>query len=279
LKRGTKCNPGADPKYEIDEKYQRDMEVKAKPPSGAYLQEAGLVGGGDGKKWTSIDTRNNEEIEQRMEQRWVDFLVLEKEYKKHDAVHEVWDWLPLLTDENNSRRNFVSTSHKFEKGNGVLVVRSSYNREYDFYRQYEWKTDDGVDHVRPAINDGNDAVSWTDHVMDNMRVAASQSEGTSVKDLRHIARDNIETEGVQNLMKELLDGKPGKKTFTVADNPSEIARLGETLHGATTSSLLRKHAGELGKLEIQQYTLWWKDDRFDMLIDVAPPPSRRKRPT
>jgi hypothetical protein len=243
------------------------MRKEEDPPEGVYLQEAGLTG--EERKWFSVKTKNKEEVERKMEERWVDFLK-EKDKNEQDAEQEVDYLMSLLTDKNVRQTTFVSTSHSFEKDNGVLVVRSSYNEEYDFHRHYKGKNAFGDEYERPAI-DPLEAVPWNKHVMDNMRIAAYVSpKGTSVKDLRHIARDNIETEDVQDILRELLDGKPGKRTLNAADNPAEVAKLEPTLHVRSTRSLLRNHKKELGGLEIKQYTIKWDGTRYDMLIDVAP---------
>jgi hypothetical protein len=153
------------------------------------------------------------------------------------------------------------------KGDSVMVVEASY--KYDLHRPFSGKTDKGKEWTRPAINPEAE-VQWKKHVMDNLRVAAARQNG-NVKDLRHIGRDNIETEDVQVLLKNLL-GTDTKKTFTAADNPNEFAQIGETLHGKTTHALLRDNKKEPGKLEVKQYTVSYdkETDRLDMMIDVAP---------
>ncbi|KAF2681966.1 hypothetical protein K458DRAFT_420325 [Lentithecium fluviatile CBS 122367] len=155
-----------------------------------------------------------------------------------------------------------------KKGDGLMVAESSYNGQYDLHRPFPGTTDKGKAWKRPAI-DPDQEVKWAQHAMDNLRVAA-KAQGVSVKELRHIGRHNIETEDVQNILRDLMGGVPGKKTFTVAGNPAEVAKIEPTLHAKTTNALLRDNAAELGNLKITQYTVTFDGSRFDMMIDVAP---------
>lgn len=268
LKRGTDgCLPGADPKLDIDGKYDRTWENLPNGPDLPYLKAYS-----DGP-WGQLSTKNTQDDMLALRDKWADDMVAKGQANnKQDAENKIEDQLAEVTKGEHSE--FFKTSHRMKKGDGVMRIQASYNREFDLRRPFNGEGNNGEVYSRPGTApDGDESPNWTGMALDNLKVASAKSK-TSPSDLRHVARDNIETEEVQNKLNAML-GDATQKTFT--KNDPEFAEIQKnTLHGGTTESLVKAINKQKGPkdptLETTQYTVYKdpRSGRLDMMIDLAP---------
>jgi hypothetical protein len=117
------------------------------------------------------------------------------------------------------QRNLDDVAEKLKDGtilqtqsntdHGLIAIELSFGRKYDVYRDYD---KDGLERP-PVTGNKDDAIRWTDQVMDGWKKAISRKDpNLSVRDvpLNHIIRSNVFNDDTNNVIEAAMQ-KAGQK--------------------------------------------------------------------
>jgi hypothetical protein len=271
LKRSGKCTlPGADPAQDVDGKYLRESKELTEDEiievgDQQYLEDAQLYNADEPGKWYKTTIRNNKETTDKFETDvWPG---METDLKaKGWTPTEISKLKDAITKP--ARTDILETVQVPEKG--LLIVKESWNAEYDLRRAFTGKFGD-KEYTRPATQ--GDDVRWSNQVKDNWDVSAHEA-GVESNSLRHIAQDTIATDSTRKTFKNLAGDE--ENIVLTRDDP-RFAAASDTVHTKPVMHMLNDHT-ELG-LRIKQYNIHQEmpsgggDPTFDLIIDLEPIPA------
>ncbi|KAF2679940.1 hypothetical protein K458DRAFT_407779 [Lentithecium fluviatile CBS 122367] len=191
--------------------------------------------------WWSSKFKNNEATLEKFESDvWPGMSKDLRENKK---------WSQSQLDEllqkikNPRRENLVETMASPDQQ--PIVVKESWNKDYDLNRKYTEKgADDRILWERPAVDETQQA-RWSDMIMDNWYVAA-EAAGKKPNTLRYIGRHNVVTPETQRTFNTYLGDRD---SVIIRQGDPGFEGLSNTMHTKPFNHMLADYP-DLGPLEV-----------------------------
>jgi hypothetical protein len=269
---------GSNPTKKVDERYDRSLDEMPEDDvmlatNKDYLKDAGLF---DAKalkddaveipKWDVSKIKNNKATIDKFEtEKWP---TMREDLKTKGWTDKKLD--ELLDQIKNPRRDSIVETMA-SPSQGAIVVKQSWNRDFDLNRPYQQKDTAGnVEWERPAV-DSNQEVRWSDMVMDNWFISAKKA-GVEPNTLRHIGRDNVVTEKTTKTFETYLKGK---NNVVIKKGEPGFEELSNTMHTKPVNHMLADYP-ELGPLQVTEFKIYKTPadigkPTYDLMIEVAPP--------
>lgn len=245
-----------------------------------YLQDPKFkdLGLTSGTKWAGTGIKNNDaQIKAYDEWRGktleeLNNLETNEDFDGHDKDFAISEF---QTDakpgaETVMLRTFEKPSQGSSKG--LIIIKSSYNKLRDFFREYTYDLGGAGKFKRPETGK---ATRWSDQVMANWR-AAVKRDGGDVKSLQYMARDNIKTEETQEVITAVLEQMGGstegfvtvRRTGGDEKESASFDALAGTVHGIRAIQMASDHHQELGGLKVNAFHIQ-KVPAYNMVIEFG----------
>ncbi|KAF2679398.1 hypothetical protein K458DRAFT_408028 [Lentithecium fluviatile CBS 122367] len=265
--------PGVDApsKYEYEMK-EMDPDDIGYDPMSAYLEKSNLGGRPEpaGNKWYETQIGNSAESKTAFEASMKTNGAYEAKLKEMG-----WSDADIKTHfdaevKKHKDRETISYTYQNPKKGGI-VIKESYNKEYDFHREYTGETTiNGVKktYTRPAI-DPTQRVQNSDMVIDNWMVACKR-DGVDPKTLNKLGLDNVETPEMRDVYASIAKGKAGTKEVRAGP---ELNAFLQSQQGRRFARMLDQNKDLIGPKKITGFDLTftpagadYPKDRYDSVL-------------